>query len=337
MVELALCNGKDPLSGVQVGPQTGEAEEFSTYEEFYGAYLTQLEYFIPLMQDISHVAWNVAREFPVPWASSFTHDCLEKGLDIVDGGARYSWGDGQCYVGGVDAANSLAAIKRLIFDGKGVALSQLKQALATDFEGYGEIHRMCLEAPKYGNDDMFVDSIAKEIFEFIYQEHRKKPDYLGRWVVQPGAYSLTCHWAFGKRTGALPSGRKARLALTDASVSAQPGTDVKGPTALVRSAAKIIDTVKYNSNHLNMKFHPTALAGVGGANKFLSLMKTYFDLGGYHAQFNCVSSETLQEAQLHPDKYRNLIVRVAGFSAFFVNLEKGVQDEVIARTELAFK
>ncbi|MFZ3252676.1 MAG: pyruvate formate lyase family protein, partial [Syntrophales bacterium] len=337
MVELALFDGKDPLSGVQLGPQTGEAGGFLTYEDFYGAFLKQLQYFIPLMRDISRVAWNTGQEFPVPFGSSFVHDCLEKGQDLGDGGGRYSFGDGQCYIGGVDATNSLSAIKRLIFEEKRIAMSELKKALAANFVGYEDIQQACIKAPKHGNDDMFVDSIAKDIFAFIYQEHQKKPDFLGRSAVQPGAYSVTGHWAFGMRTGALPSGREAKIALTDASVSAYPGTDVKGPTALAKSAARIIDTVKYNSNHLNMKFHPSALKGIGGANKLLSLIKTYFDLGGYHVQFNCVSTETLKEAQLHPDKYRNLVVRVAGFSAFFVNLEPGVQDELIARTELAFQ
>ncbi|MFH2012044.1 MAG: pyruvate formate lyase family protein [Pseudomonadota bacterium] len=335
MVELALFNGKNPLTGVQVGPQTGEAEKFSTYEEFYGAVLKQLQYFIPLMRDISRAGWNLGREFPNLWASSLTHDCLEKGLDMSDGGARYGWGDGQCYVGGVDAANSLAAIKSLVYNGKGITMSQLKEALTADFEGYEEIHRMCKEAPKYGNDDVFVDSIAKDMFEFCFQEHQKKPDFLGRWSVQPGAYSVTAHWAFGSLTGALPNGRNARVALTDGSVSAQPGTDTKGPTALVRSAAKIIDTMKYGNNHFNMKFHPSALEGITGANKLLLLIKTYLDLGGFHVQFNCVTSETLKDAQLHPEKYRDLIVRVAGFSAYFATLDKGVQDEIIARTELS--
>ncbi|MDY6972978.1 MAG: pyruvate formate lyase family protein, partial [Thermodesulfobacteriota bacterium] len=337
MVELALNNGKDPLTGVHLGPQTGEAEEFTGYEEFYGACKKQLQYFIPLVRDISRLAWNTIRDFPTPFGSMFVHDCLEKGQDIVDGGARYSFADGQCYGGGVDAANSLAAIKKYVFEEKSIDMSQMMKALAANFEGYEEIHRMCKEAPKIGNDDMYVDSIARDMHEFIYQEHQKKPDYLGRFSIQPGAYSVTAHWAFGRFTGALPNGRKARIALTDGSVSAQPGTDVKGPTALAKSAARIIDTVKYNSNHLNIKFHPSALKGTEGANKLLSLIKTYMDLGGYHVQFNCVTSETLREAQLNPAKYRNLIVRVAGFSAFFVNLEPGVQNEIIARTELSFQ
>ena len=335
MVELALFNGKDPLTGVQLGPQTGEAESFLTYGDFYGAFLKQLRYFIPLMRDISRIAWNVTREFPTPFGSTLVHDCLERGLDLTDGGGRYSFAEGQCYVGGVDASNSLAAIKSLVFDRREITMGQLKEALAANFEGFEKIQHMCMKAPKHGNDDVFVDSISKDMFEFIYREHQKIPDYLGRPTL-PGAYSVTSHWAFGFRMGALPSGRKARIALTDATVSAQPGTDVKGPTALARSAARIIDTVKYNSNHLNMKFHPSSLKGTEAANKLLSLIKTYFDLGGYHVQFNCVERETLLAAQKNPEEYRNLVVRVAGFSAFFVLLEKGVQDEIIARTELTF-
>ena len=149
----------------------------------------------------------------------------------------------------------------------------------------------------------------------------------------PSAYSVTAHVAFGEFTGALPNGKKARKPLVDATVSAQAGTDRNGVTALVKSAAQVIDTVKYGSNHLNMKFHPTALRGTDGARKLLSLIKTYFDLGGYHVQFNCISGETLKDAQLHPENYRELVVRVAGYSAYFVDLSKGLQDSIIARTE----
>jgi formate C-acetyltransferase len=152
----------------------------------------------------------------------------------------------------------------------------------------------------------------------------------------PSAYSVTGHVAFGEFTGALPNGKKARKPLVDASVSAQGGTDKNGPTALVKSAAKIVYTVKYSSNHFNMKFHPTALRGIDGARKLLSLIKTYFDLGGYHVQFNCVSGETLRDAQLHPESYKELVVRVAGFSAYFITLDKDTQDDILRRTELTF-
>ena len=191
---------------------------------------------------------------------------------------------------------------------------------------------MCLDAPKYGNDEEYADSITRDIYE-ICDRLQPKTDHNGRPLMM-SAYSVTSHAAFGTFTGALPNGKRARATLVDASVSAQGGTDKNGPTALVKSAAKAIDNVKYSSNHFNMKFHPTALKDKSGARKLLSLIKTYFDLGGYHVQFNCVSGETLKDAQFHPENYKELIVRVAGFSAYFITLDKDVQDDIIRRTEL---
>jgi len=334
VIELTLENGTDPLTGIGLGLQTGEAESFRTYDRFYQAFIKQLEYLVPLTHDVSRTAWTLQRNFPTPFSSSLVNDCVKKGKDIADGGTRYSFGDGVCLVGVVDAANSLAAIKKLVFEEKKLTMSQLRAVLAADFKSYEDIERMCVSAPKYGNDDAYTDSIARDIYEICYNLH-SKTDHLGR-PVMPSAYSVTGHVAFGEFTGALPNGKKARKPLVDASVSAQGGTDRNGPTALVKSAAKIVDTVKYSSNHLNIKFHPTALKGTNGARKLLSLIKTYFDLGGYHVQFNCVSGETLRGAQLHPEDYKELVVRVAGFSAYFITLDKDTQDDIIRRTELTF-
>jgi len=335
MIEMALNNGTDPLTGNQLGPQTGDAESFQSYDEFYDAFLKQLQHFLALQRKINRVAWNVTRDFPVPFASAMTNDCIMVGKDAMDGGVRYHQANGATFVAGIDTTNSLAAIKKLVYEDKKISMKQLREALAADFEGYEDIQRMCLEAPKYGNDDEYADSIARKIFEAVYQEHQKSLDFLGR-PTKPEAYSVTVHFATGRFTGALPYGRKARVPLTDASVSATPGTDKNGPTALAKSAARAIDTAKWGGNHLNMKFHPTALTGVSGSKKLLSLIKTYFDLGGFHVQFNCVSSETLKDAQLRPQNYRDLVVRVAGFSAFFIHLDRAVQDEIIKRTELSF-
>jgi len=332
MIELALNNGKDALVGTQLGPETGSPEGFGTYGELYGAFLEQLEYFLPLIYNISRVAWNGTRRFPVPLGSTLVNDCIEKGMDMSDGGARYSFGDGVCLAGVIDAANSLAAVKKLVFEDKEVTMGRMIRALAADFEGYEDVERMCKGAPKYGNDIEYVDSIARDIYATCCDIHPEL-DHLGRPVL-PSAYSVTAHFAFGRFTGALPNGKKARQHLVDGSISAQGGTDKNGPTALVNSAAKVIDSVKYSSDHFNMKFHPAVLEGPEGARKLLSLIKTYFDLGGYHVQFNCVSGETLKAAQLHPEDYQNLVVRVAGFSAYFAHLDKDVQDDVIKRTEL---
>lgn len=336
MMELALNNGKDSLTGVSLGLETGDAESFQSYEELYGAVMKQLKCFVPLVRQTARTAWNIQRNFPSPFSSALIDDCIKNGKDIIDGGARYYAADGTSIVGVVDLANSLAAVRKLVFEDKKITMRQLREALAADFEGFEEVQRMCLDAPKYGNDEDYVDSIAKEIFRTCWDEHQRFLNYLGR-PVKPEAYSVVAHFAIGRFTGALPSGRKARTPLTDASVSAMPGTDKYGPTALAKSAAKVIDTVKYGCNHLNMKFHPVALEGREGARKFISMIKTYMDLGGYHVQFNCVSSETLKEAQAHPEKYRDLVVRVAGFSAYFVHLDPMVQNEIMKRTELRFR
>lgn len=333
--ELALNDGKDPLSGIQLGPHSGDVETFQSYNELYQAFYKQMEYFTPLIHNISRIAWSAARNLPLPFGSALVNDCINKGKDLVDGGARYSFGDGVCFVGGIDVANSLLAIKKVVFDEKRINMKELKEALAANFEGHEEIQHILIGAPKYGNDDDNADLVAKGVYETCWKLHRNFADHLGR-PIMASAYSVTGHHAFGRFTGTLPNGRKALKPLTDASVSAQSGTDRNGPTALVKSAAKVIDCVNFGSNHFNMKFHPIALKGTDGAKKLISLIKTYCDLGGYHVQFNCVSNETLKDAQVHPENYRNLVVRVAGFSAYFITLEKDVQDEIISRTELGF-
>ena len=334
MLELALNNGKDPLSGRQVGPQNGDS--FGSYHELHEAVKKQFEHFFSLLRSVNRISWNVMRELPIPYSSALNIECIKKGKDLHEGGAKYSAGSSTVAVGTVDLANSLAAIKKLVFEEKKLAIEQIKEALAANFEGHEDIQRICLGAPKYGNNDEYVDSIAKEWFDIFWRKHREFPnDFLGR-PIKPEALSVTTHAFLGANTGALPNGRKARTAITDGSVSAQPGTDTCGPTALINSAAQVLDPVRFGANHFNIKFHPSALEGLEGARKFLSLVKTYMDLGGYHVQFNCVSADTLKDAQLHPADYRDLVVRVAGFSAFFIHLDEVVQNEIIKRTELKF-
>jgi len=263
-------------------------------------------------------------------------DCIERGKDLQSGGAKYS-NDALLPIGTVDLGNSLAAIKRLVFEEKRFTIKELKTALEADFEGdgYSEIGLLCQQAPKYGNDDDYADSTVERCYTVFAREHLKYRDSLGN-IAHPESYTVTNHNAMGLRCGALPSGRKAGLPFADATTSAYPGTDVKGPTALVKSATKVMDVGEWGSNHTNMKFHPSVLAGLQGARNLLALIKTYCELGGKHIQFNCVSNETLRDAQLHPEKYRDLVVRVAGFSAYFIHLDKTVQDEIIKRTELQF-
>ena len=335
-LEFMLSNGIDVKSGVAYGPAYGDPCECKTWEEFYDRLYKYYEYWIDIARDISTLEWNMMRDLPCPLASAVTYDSLARGMDVVDGGARYNWGDGVCISGNVDTTNSLAAIKKLVYDDKVITMEQLVKAWKANWEGYDDIRNMCKKAPKYGNNDPYVDDIGRQLHADFAEIHNRKPDYLGRYTITPSAYSVTGHYPFGKKCWATTDGRKAGETFTDATLSATPGTDVKGPTALIKSAVKLIDPVVYGSTHFNVKFHPTALEGPAGAQKFLQLIKTYFDEGGYQIQFNCVTQEQLLAAKADPQAHKDLIVRVAGFSAYFITLVPEVQDEIIARTSNHF-
>ncbi len=332
-VELALYNGFDPVTKKQVGPETGDPKTFATFEEFYAAYMKQMDFMMCIMRQHSGVG-GMAKEWTVPsvFRSCLIDGCLESGLYEEAGGPRYS--QTLCITtGGIDTANSLLAIKHLVFDTKAITMEHLLNALSANFVGYEDVQKMCYEAPKHGNDHPETQNFVKKVYREIKALYRSKgTDFLGHKAFMD-AYSLSFHNYFGALMGALPTGRKAGIALTDGSVSAMPGTDVEGSTALIKSAAQAIDTIDYASNHFNFKFLPSALEGPAGARLLLNLVKVYFDLGGCHIQFNCVSSETLRDAQANPQNYKDLVVRVAGFSAYYTRLDKGVQDEIIKRTE----
>jgi len=319
--------------GMQIGPQTGDAEAFISYDQLHKAVRTQLEYAMKYLAEFYAIGRALfAQYMPSPFCSALVDDCIKNGGDMNAGGARYAL-DGHPLIGTIDLADSLAAVKRLVFEEKTITMKQLREALSADFEGYEELHRKLQLAPKYGNDDDYVDGIAREWFDIFYEEHQKYVDHLGN-KKHPIAQSITNHFLLGSATGALPSSRKAKVSFADGSVSASPGQDKNGPTALINSASKVIDTVKYASSLLNMKFHPSALKDKKGLIKLLALIKSYMDLGGHHVQFNVVGADTLRDAQLNPENYQDLIVRVAGFSAFFIHLDPIVQNEIIKRTEL---
>ncbi|MFA4835627.1 MAG: pyruvate formate lyase family protein [Dehalococcoidia bacterium] len=336
LLELTLNNGKDPRTGAQIGLQTGEAQDLSTYEELHHALRKQLQYFLPLFREINLTGMNTATEMhPMPFTSALIDDCIKRGKALLDGGARYTTGDGACPVGMIDLANSMVALKKLVFEEKKLTMPQLLDALRANFkdDGHQDVQRLLIQAPKYGNDDKYADSIAKEWYDIFCEEHNKIKTHLGEDCIMPYALSVSLHFMYGAVVGALPSGRKAFIALTDGSISAYPGTDRTGPTALLNSAVRVLDPQKYATTLLNMKFHPTVLETREGVAKFLNMITTYMNMGGYHIQFNILDSKTLREAQRHPEDYRGLVVRVAGYSAFFTGLSPEMQEEVIKRTE----
>jgi pyruvate-formate lyase len=236
-------------------------------------------------------------------------------------------------VGMINVADSLAAIKKLVFDEKKLTMRELKAALDANWQGdgYAEMRKMCLAAPKYGNDDDYADSIAEELYRFSADTIARLDTVLGG-THKPSAISISAQWPGGALTGATPDGRYAGECLADGAVSAMRGRDIHGPIAMIKSASKI-NQAPYSSALMNMKFHPSALRTTEDMRKLSALIRTYFDMNGSHIQFNIVNRETLLEAQEHPENYPDLIVRVAGYSAYFVQLGKAVQDEVIGRTE----
>ncbi|MBI4186435.1 MAG: glycyl radical protein [Chloroflexi bacterium] len=332
-VELTLTRGVQRLTGLpRPLPDTGDPESFKTFAEFKSAVKDILAYQIKKMVEGGRILDQASRELRPVLAASLTYpECIEKGLDYQWGGPKYWSPPAIVLVGLADIANSLAAVKKLIYDEGKLTWDQLLEALDKDFDGYEEIRQMCLSAPKYGNDIEEVDRLAAEIARFVAEETGRYTGLSGAEIVC-GLYPVTTHMPFGKALGALPSGRKAGQPLADG-MSPNQGTDVKGPTAVFKSASAVDHAAHRAGTLLNMKLSPSLLKDEKGLMHFVSLLKAAFALGIYHVQFNAVSAETLKAAQKRPEQYRDLLVRVAGYSAYFVELRRDVQDDIIARTE----
>ena len=331
ILEITLHNGIDPRTGKQVGIQTGRATDFKSFEELFSAYKKQLRYFIDTKIKGNNIIERLyAEHMPAPFMSLLINDCIAKGKDYHDGGPRYN----STYIQGVGmgtVTDSLSAIKYHIFCQQSYTMAALLEAMKTDFRT-DEVMRMALlnKTPKYGNDDDFADEIARSVFETYFDSIDGRPNTKGG-EHRVNLLPTTVHIYFGQMTGATPDGRKAGSPLSDG-ISPSHGADKNGPTAVIKSAAKI-DHSKTGGTLLNQKFMPDILAGQEGRRKLADLVRTYFKLGGHHIQFNVIKAETLRDAQAHPESYQNLIVRVAGYSDYFVNIGKDLQNEILARTE----
>jgi formate C-acetyltransferase len=270
-----------------------------------------------------------------PFCSAFLQDCIQKGRDIGREGGRYQQLEAGSFTdrGIQDASDSMMAIKKVIFEEKKATMAELLEALKADFEGCEELRQWLLGAPKYGNDLEEPDGLAAANWKYATDRCQSYRDDKGRRFTMFRQGAAWSTWA-GKTTGALANGRKAGTSLADASGSPMQGCDVNGPTALMNSVTKL-DPMFVEGPLLNMKFSPGMLRGKEGRQKFADLLATYFDKGGNHVQFNILDKATLLEAQKHPENFRDLVVRVAGYSAFWVELTPAVQDEIISRTEQA--
>ena len=340
LVELVL-QGRDPISGDPLPSGVGNMLAWNTFDDMMQAFNEVAERFALAMflQQLPLVEVH-AKYRPCPYLSSLTRDCIERGQSYYDGGAIYGNRSSiACIVGIATIANSIAAVRKLIFDDQILTMSQLKHAIETNFEDTTtnptgpEIQQMCLRAPKYGNDDPYVDDIAKDCLNTILKDLREHETIPGQGYGATIA-PVAAHMGYGAICGATPDGRKAGAPLSDACSPAQ-GTDVNGPTATIKSVAHLEHINLVQGTIFNMKMHPGPLEAKAGMKKWADLIRTYFDLGGWEIQFNVVDAETLRDAQLHPENYKDLVVRVVGYSAFFVELEKSVQDDIISRTEHA--
>ncbi len=331
VLEITLNNGRDPLDGGKIGLETGNPEKFSGFADLMAAFEKQLRYFIDIKVRGSNVIDRLyARDLPVPFLSLLIDDCIARGMDYHDGGARYN----TSYIQGVGLgtiSDALSAIRHHVFTVKDLTMGSLLQGLRYDFRG-SEKTRQLLQnkTPRYGNDDDAADDITRQVFEMYFRSVDGRPNMRG------GRYRInllptTVHIYFGKKTGATADGRRAGEPLSEG-ISPVQGADRQGPTAVLKSAAKI-DHLRTGGTLLNQKFTPQLLAGNDGIVRLGQLVRTYFRLNGHHLQFNVVDAATLRAAQKHPEKYRDLIVRVAGYSDYFVDIGPELQEEIISRTE----
>jgi formate C-acetyltransferase len=331
-LELALNGGKCLLSGRQIGPDLGALDTYGTYEALEGALAGQIDYFTEKMIEACEVVERVHQAvLPSPFLSCVISDCIAKGIDVTAGGARYNL-SGIQVIQPANIADSLAAIKKLVYDEKRVRPSELLQALRADYEGAEPLRQTLLHnAPKYGNDDDAVDSIAAKWVEYFAKGLQGRTNYRGG-RYHTGLYTVSAHVPMGQNVGATPDGRKSREPLADGGMSAVYGRDTHGPTSLLKSVSKIDSKYGSNGTLLNMKFLPAFFATGEGIAKFAGLLRAIVALKINHAQFNVVNREDLLAAQREPEKYRNITIRVAGYTAYFIELARELQDEIIART-----
>jgi formate C-acetyltransferase len=269
---------------------------------------------------------------PTPFLSLFIDDCLERGLDVTEGGARYNF-SGVQGIGIANVADSLQVVKKVVFEGQKLDFSKLKEILKANYRGYETWQRFFIDrVEKYGNDIDEVDMLASEVLRFYCKEVEKYKNIRGGYF-QPGAYTVSAHIPLGADVGATPDGRNAGEQLADGGLSPMVGRDRKGPTAVLKSVGKLDSYLLSNGSLLNQKFHPSALEGEEGIEKFVAYLKAFSALKIIHVQFNVISADTLRDAQKNPDEYRSLVVRVAGYSAFFTELDEAIQEDIIRRTE----
>ena len=329
--EITLHNGVDPRTGKTIGLATGDPASFATFDQLFEAYRRQIRHFVDIKVRGSNVIEALyARYLPAPFLSVLIDDCIRAGRDYHAGGARYN----SNYLQGVGLGtitDILSAVRWNVYDRGTFSMADLRAALAADFQGHERLRRLVLErTPKFGNDDDYADGLMRRVFEAYFEAVDGRPSPRGG-TYRVNMLPTTCHIYFGKMTGATADGRRAGEPVSEG-VSPVQGADRKGPTAVIKSLGKL-DHVRTGGTLLNQKFTPQLLADETGMRGLKDLVRSYFRLMGHHIQFNVVTADLLRTAQAQPDKYRDLIVRVAGYSDYFVDCSTELQNEIIHRTE----
>ena len=331
ILELALNDGVDPLSGERVGPATGNCGSFDSFDSLYDAFERQLRYIVDVKIRVNnYIERMYAAHAPAPFLSVVISDCIAKGRDYYDAGPRYNTNYIQCCGIGT-TSDSLSAIKKHVFEEKEITMTQLLAALKRNFDRMETLRlRLANKTPFFGNDDEYADAIMQRVFGSLFAAIDGKPNTKGT-SYHLNMLSTTCHIYFGKKMGASANGRRAHLPISDGTSPSQ-GADRRGPTAVIKSLGKM-DQIKSGGTLLNQRFLPSVLDGDKALDNLAHLIRVYFKLNGHHIQFNIIDSQTLRKAQAAPGQYRDLLVRVAGYSDYFVDLDKHHQEEIIARTE----
>ncbi len=333
MLELALNNGVSRMTGMQIGPKTGDPRKFKSYDEVWNAYKKQVETLLPVLILFKNTDDQLYADFcQNPFQSALFHGCIEKGLDITAGGTAPYLSHANSLSAAPNVGDSLAAIKKAVFEDKKITMSRLIDALDKNFQGEDEILHILIGCPKFGNDDDYVDSIVNDVLVHGSIEASKYKG-IGGALTTVAAHIVTGDVPMGKVVGALPDGRKAGEPLSEGGISPYQGRNVNGPVATLRSVAKLDHLKLTHGSVLNMRFNPEALKDDTKMRKFASILRTFCETGGALVQFNIVSTDMLKDAQKHPEKYRDLLVRVATYSAYFVELSPELQNDIIARME----
>ncbi|CEP39389.1 trans-4-hydroxy-L-proline dehydratase [Paraclostridium sordellii] len=334
ILEIALNNGLDPVSKKQLGIKTGDAREFKSYDELFNAFKSQLNHFVDIKVKGNNVIERIySKHMPAPLMSVIVDDCIKNAKDYNAGGARYN----TKYIQGVGIGtitDSLTSIKYNVFDKKKFNMEELLNALSDNFEGHEAIYNMVVnKTPKYGNDDDYADELMQDVFNSFYNEVTGRISPMGA-QYRINMLPTTCHVYFGEVMGASANGRLSQKPLSEG-ISPEKGGDTNGPTAVIKSCSKM-DHLKTGGTLLNQRFAPAVVQGEDGLDNMANLVRAYFNMDGHHIQFNVFDKNVLLAAQKNPEEYKDLIVRVAGYSDHFNNLSRALQDEIIGRTEQTF-